>query len=151
MHRKIDSFTDNHPTVLKSKERLRTKFHKYSPVITDVFYDHFLASNWENYSTESLDIYTQRMYKTLLENIEIFPDKTAKMLPFMIAGDWLFNYKFLYGIEWALKGMARRTKFNSNMEIAHLELKKNKNKYELEFTDFFPDLISYVKSNGVQL
>ena len=30
LHRKIDTFTDNHPTVEQSKKRLREKYKKYS-------------------------------------------------------------------------------------------------------------------------
>src|SRR5277367_1527199 len=54
LHREIDWFTDRHPVVKQSKDRLREKYRHYSGVIVDVFYDHFLARNWINYSSKSL-------------------------------------------------------------------------------------------------
>ncbi len=47
LHREIDRYTDDHEVVIKTKERLRPKYHHYAPVISDVFYDHFLASLWK--------------------------------------------------------------------------------------------------------
>ena len=49
LHRAIDTFTDSHNEMQKSKERLRPRYKKYAPVITDIFYDHFLAVNWQDY------------------------------------------------------------------------------------------------------
>jgi acyl carrier protein phosphodiesterase len=46
LHRSIDEFTDSHPVVTESKNRLRPTYRHYSGVIVDVFYDHFLAANW---------------------------------------------------------------------------------------------------------
>ena len=44
LHRGIDRYTDSHHVVMKSKLRLRPKYHKYAPVIVDMFYDHFLGA-----------------------------------------------------------------------------------------------------------
>ncbi|MEQ8424061.1 MAG: DUF479 domain-containing protein, partial [Cyclobacteriaceae bacterium] len=46
LHRAIDEYTDSHDVVQKSKVRLRPKYRHYSGVIVDMFYDHFLAKNW---------------------------------------------------------------------------------------------------------
>ncbi|MDZ7847796.1 MAG: hypothetical protein U5L96_14100 [Owenweeksia sp.] len=48
LHHKIDFFTDHHPVVERSKARLRDHQSKYSPVVVDILYDHFLAHNFEN-------------------------------------------------------------------------------------------------------
>ena len=39
LHRKIDSYTDQHPTVRQSVQRLRPDYGKYSGVIVDIYYD----------------------------------------------------------------------------------------------------------------
>ena len=48
-HRSIDVFTDRHPIVKNSKSLVRTHFGKYSGIVVDIYYDHFLARNWELY------------------------------------------------------------------------------------------------------
>ena len=70
LHRRIDEFTDDHPETEKTKVRLREKYKKYSPVISDVYYDYFLGQNWSDYSDVPLKSFTQRIYKTL--NLKIF-------------------------------------------------------------------------------
>ena len=59
MHRAIDTFTDEHAVVMKSKKRLFPVYHKYAAVIVDMFYDHILAKNWEEYSPISLKLYAK--------------------------------------------------------------------------------------------
>ncbi|MEL7021319.1 MAG: DUF479 domain-containing protein, partial [Bacteroidota bacterium] len=40
LHRKIDSYTDNHPIIRKGTKRLRPQHRKYAAVVIDVFYDY---------------------------------------------------------------------------------------------------------------
>ena len=46
LHRKIDDFTDHHPD-LKNVTLLFPQFRHYSRVIVDMFFDHFLAAQWD--------------------------------------------------------------------------------------------------------
>src|SRR3954464_15580437 len=45
LHRKIDTFTDAHPVVLRSKSRISAARRRYAGIMIDMFYDHFLARN----------------------------------------------------------------------------------------------------------
>jgi len=146
LHRAIDAFTDSHPVVIESKLRLRPGFHKYSPVIADVFYDHFLAASWNTYSIISLYDYTQIAYSELNLRTSILPPKAKHMLSYMIPQNWLLNYSRVEGIHKALTGMSRRTRFDSGMEKASVWLEKDYEKYKNEFDLFFPSLIIYCKN-----
>ena len=148
LHRLIDSFTDQHPIVGKSKDRIRNEFHKYTPVIIDVFYDHFLAFHWGKYANEPLKEYVIRIYQLLDENRASFPAKAQYMLDFMIAHNWLENYKTIEGMKHALGGLAKRTRFRSNMEVAHRSLENEYKGFNTDFDAFFPDLLDYVESLG---
>lgn len=146
LHRKIDNYTDQHPVVLKSKIRLRPGFHHYSPVIVDVFYDHFLAKNWENFHSTPLLDYTLDFYKLTDQYDKWIPEKTKNMLIYMRQDNWLYNYQYIEGIDRALSGMSRRTQFKSNMELASLELEKHYDLFYTEFSLFFPDLQNLSKN-----
>lgn len=143
LHRLIDAFTDSHPVVNESKKRLRPYFHKYSSVIADVFYDHFLAKNWNKYHSESLEKYAENVYSLLKRKEEILPAKTQNMLTYMIQHNWLKSYSTLEGINNALTGMSRRAKFDSKMDEATAFLRKDYARYEKEFELFFPELKKY--------
>ncbi len=145
MHREIDFYTDTHPVTSRSKARLREEFNHYSGVIVDIFYDHFLAKNWSEFSNEPLAVYSQRIYSLLERNSEYFPERPRHMLPFMKAHDWLMAYTHVEGIRRVLSGMARRAKFESKMELAADALEKEYDLFEKDFHDFFPDLVEHTK------
>lgn len=140
LHRKIDEYTDQHPVVLQSKIRLRPMYHHYSPVIVDVYYDHFLAKYWQSYHELPLKDFTLRFYKMTEDFSEWLPSRTQNILHYMRSDDWLFNYQYVEGIDRALSGMARRTRFTSKMEHASESLKENYTSFREEFSLFFPDL-----------
>jgi acyl carrier protein phosphodiesterase len=146
LHRAIDEFTDSHPIVTVSKNRLRPVYRHYSAVIVDMFYDHLLAKNWEQYYTEFLPDFAERNYRILEEFHPILPEGVKYMLPYMTKGNWLVNYARLEGIERALSGMARRSKYESKMELAVEDLKKNYEDFTAEFSIFYPQLQEFSKN-----
>src|SRR5437763_302491 len=97
LHRVIDDFTDHHPVTARSKNRLRMKYGKYSGVIVDLFYDHFLAADFSEYSDLSLQEFSQRTYDILNKNKSVLPDGVIYFLPFMIERNWLLNYATIEG------------------------------------------------------
>ena len=145
LHRKIDSYTDTHPIVKQSIQLLRDDFGKYASVIVDIFYDHFLASNFHDYSNIPLIDFSQEKYVTLSRNIDILPEKAQNFLPFMIESNWLLRYADFYGMERALTGLSRRSKFASNLHEAIHNLKKDYESFEKDFRLFFPDLMTFVE------
>ena len=144
LHRKIDSFTDTHPVVEQSKERLRERYKKYASVIVDIYYDHYLAKNWSLYSTIELSEFVQNIYTIIQKNNAILPEKSAHFTKYMLQHNILFAYSKLEGIERVLSGMAHRASFKSNMEYAIHDLKEHYLLFEQEFSLFFPELQRFV-------
>ena len=107
LHRAIDEFTDGHPIVHKSKDRLRATYRHYSAVIVDVFYDHFLAINWKQYHAEPLDKFVEETYQSIESFSPILPARFKRMFPYMRSGNWLAGYREVEGVHRALSGMAR--------------------------------------------
>lgn len=145
IHRKIDEFTDRHPVVALSKMRLRPQFGKYAPVITDLYYDHFLAQSWALYSEKKLEDFAGEFYNLIQQYSHILPERTVHMLSYMIPNNWLVSYASVEGISRALTGMSRRTSFPSGMEKAGEELVKNYDDYYREFTGFFGELREFTE------
>lgn len=143
LHRAIDEFTDRHEVVTASKNRLRPKYRHYSGVIVDVFYDHFLAKNWNTYHSELLPDFADKAYGIIQSYDAILPKEVKFMMPYMIKGNWLVNYAKTEGIHRALSGMARRTPYESKMEQSVEDLRENYNDFKHEFEKFFPELSSF--------
>jgi acyl carrier protein phosphodiesterase len=140
LHRSIDEFTDSHPVVTQSKNRLRPKYRHYSGVIVDIFYDHLLAKNWHLFHSEILTDFAETAYSIIHVHQPILPEEVKFMMPHMIRGNWLVNYAKLEGIERALSGMTRRTRYESKMDESVVDLKEHYEDYAQEFLEFFPDL-----------
>lgn len=145
LHRAIDFYSDNHSVFLKSIERLRPNYHKYAGVIVDIFYDHFLAKNWKDYSDKPLEQYAYEVHALMLENILHMPAKALMFLKYAISTNRLVTYGTLEGIEEVLYGMSRRIKFKSNMEFAINDLKEHYPLFENEFRIFFEEIRKHVR------
>jgi acyl carrier protein phosphodiesterase len=141
LHREIDSLMDSHPTVKKCKELFYENFGKYSPIIMDVLFDHFLLINWDLYTSETFENFRIRTYKTLQQFKEYQPQPMILTIESMVKHDWLKNYEFDWGLERAFINL--NTKINQN----HVDLresmpifKKNYNFINQNFNDFFVEM-----------
>ena len=151
LHRGIDSFTDQHPTVRKSTARLHKNYGHYSGVIVDILYDHFLAKNWNQYHTQPLDEYIQDFYTLLRKDFEVLPARIRQLMPYMISDNWLLSYQTISGISRILVQMNYRTKNISKMNFAVIELEEYYTEFEEEFTSFFTELQSFCKNKLQEL
>jgi acyl carrier protein phosphodiesterase len=151
LHRAIDTFTDHHPLFKQSSDLIREKQGKFSGVVMDIFFDHFLAKNWIKYHDIDLRDFTNDFHQTLEIRKTELPAKIKMMLPILISEDWLYEYQFIEGIQNVCEGMSRRTRFESNMANAHLDLLDNYEVLETNFNNFFLDIMLFVKDKGVLL
>ena len=140
LHREIDTFTDSHKITRMSKRRLHKRYGLFAGIIIDIFYDHYLAKNWSNYSAIPLKIYVNSFYDLVYSYQEVLPEKTLKMIPYMIKYDWLFNYQYKEGIKNVLEGMNRKTNNKGQIDLAIHDLRKLDKDFEKDFELFFTDL-----------
>ena len=140
LHRFIDDFMDTHALTKVGKKRIWENYGHYSGVVMDMYYDHFLAINWDTYSDIPLKQYAQQIYARMEAHWHLLPEETKHIMDHMIAHDWLANYVDLASMERAFKGLSRRTKFISNMENAVADLYLHFDDFEEEFSQFFAEI-----------
>ena len=144
LHRKIDTYTDNHQLVRMGTKRLHPYHGKYASVIIDVFYDHFLAINWNQYSREGLDEFSKRVYQVFQAHIHLFPAPAKIGAQSMIDHDWLPRYANKEWIREVLERMERRLSKPQLLKGVMESLKRDYDQLNKEFQLFFPELILYV-------
>lgn len=149
LHRKIDSFTDSHPVFKNSLEIVRPAHGRYSGIVIDIFYDHFLAHHWSHFEDISLDDYANYVLRLLSECIDILPERTKRLLPFMVAQNWLLGYANFERLEQVFYGMDRRTQLASGMRHSVSTLKENYSRLEKDFFLFYPELQQFA-SNEIE-
>lgn len=146
LHRKIDTFTDRHELVKESMSLIRNDYGKFSGIIVDIYYDHFLAASWHEYSNIGLHDYTQKVYGVLKRNFFILPARSQRILPFMISQNWLNGYANTDELKKVFYGMDRRTSNISGMRKAVDQLLANYEELEKHFKEFYPQLQLYVEN-----
>lgn len=151
LHREIDSFTDSHPLVKAGQSYLRPRFRHYSTVITDIFFDYFLAKNWGKFSEIQLETFVNQTYGILDRHLTELPDSFREMFVWMKSQNWLLHYQDISGIQKALTGLSRRTSFDSKMNEAPEILLDKEVEFELIFFAFFRDLETFAREKLTEL
>ncbi len=93
LHRHIDSLTQRSEVFQTSRRRLDPRFRYARSVLVDVFYDHFLACRWDEYSNQPLASFSQTVYCGLQSCYDHLSPGLQQQLPRMIEYDWLTSYQ----------------------------------------------------------
>lgn len=146
LHRAIDTYTDSHPLVKQVQSFLIPRFGHYSRVISDVFFDYFLAKNWKNYSDTPLEKFSLDSYRTLSSSPYELPEAFRRMFHWMQLQNWLYSYHEAAGIQAALDGLSRRARFDSKMNESTQVLWEKEEEIEAIFFAFFEDLETFAST-----
>ncbi len=147
LHRQIDTFTDNHPKVSEAKQLFRKDYGLYSGIIVDFFYDHFLASNWNEYSGITLRTYAKQTHAILLSHFQVLPARVQGFLPFLIQNRRLESYASVDGIIQSVSIMSNYTSLPDKTDIAKQILLEHYEFLAKNFLDFMTDMTEFVRSS----
>jgi len=145
IHRDIDTFTDMHPITRQSKKRVAERYHKYAGIIIDIFYDHFLASLWDQFSTLPLHMFVTRTYDLLKRNYKVLPAAIKNWFPTFLENNWMMAYQTIDGIELVLERMSANTPLPHHAEYAVEILSDPYDNFKEDFLEFFPLIIKFLE------
>lgn len=145
LHRKIDKFTDQHPTVKALKQLLSPERRRFSGIISDIVFDHLLAKLWSEYSESALTDFAKLRYQELNDLSYLMPEQMQLMTSRMIYGNWLEGYQEQRAVSGAINGVSKRIRFNNNLFGAAEEVMPAIAIYQQAFVTFFPELIQFVE------
>lgn len=152
LHRSIDLFTDQHQDVKKCIEMLKPEYGRYAGIVVDIFFDHFLAANWNQYSAYTLREFSKHAHAVFLSNFRLLPFRVKQFLPFLIQHKRLESYAKVERLHEVLEIMSRRTSLPANSEWAMQVLIQEYDQFEALFQSFFPEMIEYVETDfGVEI
>ena len=149
MHKRIDTFTDTHPVVSKSKALLTPRGH-LKGVVLDILYDHFLSLHWDRFCTIPREIFLNDFRSKALLAIGNYPDKAQYVISRVVANRQLSSYEHMDGVVAAFGRIDRRlsdralSKDNTTRYIPLIA--KERDELEENFLIFFPELMKEVKA-----
>src|SRR5215469_12207503 len=145
LHRAIDTFTDEHEATKLAKDVFRPRYRLYSGAFVDVVYDHFLATDTNEFTEESLEIFSEDVYRNIDKRQQDLPERFARMFPYMKLQNWLFNYRTLAGTELSFGGVVRRARYLDESKTAAILFEENYKALQACYRSFFPDLKSFAR------
>jgi acyl carrier protein phosphodiesterase len=145
LHRHIDTFTDNHPSIKKAKKIFHSDYRLYSGAIVDIVLDHFLARDNAIFTDASLLDFTLKVYAIIDPHIHQLPEKFQLLFPYMKRDNWLYHYKTKEGIGKSLQGMIRRAAYIHDPLPAITILNDQERFLEDCYLEFIEDVKSFAK------
>jgi len=145
LHRRIDTLSLNSPHTRRSRQRLNQKFGHGRGIIIDIFYDHFLASSWPDYSPEPLEDYSANIYKLLQRFHHQLPEGLQHVAPLMIEHNWLVSYQHRWVVGRALQRIAERLSRPLPLAEGVQELITHETVLRQDFRNFMQEATEFVK------
>jgi acyl carrier protein phosphodiesterase len=142
IHRALDTFTDAHPVTARSRGRLRPPHRRFGGVLVDIFYDHFLARSWAEWTDEPLAAFSERVGALLAADRERLPPRLGRFLDYMLAERLFVSYREPAGIDRALRGIALRSRRAAPLRTGVRELERTYDGLREDFRAFFPQVVA---------
>lgn len=151
MHRAIDAFTDAHPVFQRSRTRISQPRRRYSGVIVDILYDHYLARNWHRFTDEPLRAWANRVTAFLTEHQEIFPPRLRTFVEALPRERIFEAYGTRDGVRRTFEAMSERVERENPLAGAGEELARSHSDLQADFLEFFPELMWFARVHRADL
>jgi acyl carrier protein phosphodiesterase len=146
LHRTIDSYIDNHPAVTKLKRKLYTPLPKISGIAIDLYFDHILAANWNEFHNQPIDSFLDNFHKKKLFKEDYNSPVFLFLIDKMKEGRWLYHYKSAHGLNCACLVLSKRISFPNALHEAPGIFVKFEKDIHFAFKSFMSDAIPYFES-----
>jgi acyl carrier protein phosphodiesterase len=144
-HRRIDLFTDSHPRVWSCVRRFPPPYRRFGGILTDVYFDHFLARDWSEYSTVPLPDFIGEFYRDIETCSAVIPAEAKQRLQRMRNEDWIGRYHRLEGVTEILGRIGRRFRRPLDLTDSLPIFQEHETAFLEDFQSFFPELIAHLR------
>ena len=147
-HHRIDSFTDIHPRFKSCVRRFPPPFRRYGGILTDVYFDHFLARDWPTYSEVPLLHFIGEVYRDIETCLPAILAETRLPLLRMCEENWLASYHSVPGVTDILGRISRRFRRPFDLTGSIPIFQEHESAFADDFRAFFPELTAHVQQDG---
>lgn len=144
LHRAIDRFVDAHPAFVRARQRLEPPFRRFGGVLVDLYFDHFLARDWQQHGDgQSLGSFVASVHDDMRASALLLPPDLRAATPHFERGEWLVGYATIDGLHGVLQAMARRVARPSPLADGAAPLRAHYDELGGDFAALWPDLTSF--------
>lgn len=151
LHRKIDSFVDDHPIVFQSKQLISKSYRRYAGILVDIFYDYFLTKHWTKYTNFPFGEVSLFTSMAVNNYSELIPSTFMTAVKRLEKIHWLEAYGSVEGVRSSIARVSSRGRRKHLLEDADLELIKSYDLFEKHFLECMPLICTYANSVKIEL
>jgi acyl carrier protein phosphodiesterase len=149
-HQQVDAFTDRHPAVQRGIRRLSERWGWFTGIILDVYFDHLLATSWATWCPVPLEHFAFEVNADLLSAAHLLPESAATSVRHIARMNRVVTYRELNGVEAALVRLTHLIRQRMPQRAVELveampDLAANREWLEVDFAEFFPELVGFSK------
>lgn len=149
LHRKIDSFTDQHEVVARARGLISGERRRLAGIIVDIVFDFYLSKNWGRFSGEPQELTVSRGYATMsMVAATGLGEATQNLVSRMRRTDWLNAYGTLEGQATTFRRVSRRSPSLEKLRGSEDEILMSGPGLERCFLEFYPQLMRHVGIPG---
>jgi acyl carrier protein phosphodiesterase len=140
LRHKIDEFIKNSSVFERSRKRLKPCFVKRSTLLVGIFYEHFLAANWNKYHSSSLNATVQEGYLKIIDNMPFISFRFRRFVLRLFVKGYINNLATLAGVH----DFMLFINFPTNLYASIEDLIQNYQLFKCDFEEFLPELNKYI-------
>jgi acyl carrier protein phosphodiesterase len=148
LHRAIDRFTDTHEVFLRTKKLLSPPRRRFAGIIVDIFFDHFLAHMWSDYSKIPLRQFIAEIHDTLERRDAWLTPEVSAIIGRMKQENWLGTYGTISGLALTFQRVSQRRTFLSPLVGAEDDLTSHYQSFTNAFRSFYPEVMSFASGEN---
>lgn len=151
LHRYLDRFADTYEPLQASRQEMTELPRRFSGIVVDVLFDHFLATHWEQVSNIPLNDHARNVHRDLRIHEPLLPDSLKRFMDALEEHDILVNNRLLSSIEYTLLRLSKRSPKFSPLAMNQEQLKVLAESLHDSFVGFYPKLyqasVDYLANN----
>ena len=140
LHRAIDAYTDQHPLIVEMRDRFPAGLRRYSGILIDLCFDHYLSRHWTQFSATPLTDFTGQVYTVLGRHEPALSDGARRMLRRMVEYDILGLYGDWDSVPRSAARIGERFRRTNPLTDVDQHLQPVRDALEVTFLEFYPQL-----------
>lgn len=138
LHRRIDTWSDNHPAVVNLRARSGREWRRYSGVILDVLFDTMLVRDWERWQDVPLANFARGIDRLLAERRDEIPTRLVRFADWAARANLWTRYDDRDMLDQIFAGLDRRHERPSPLKRGAVLLDRMEPEIQQTFEELFP-------------
>jgi len=140
LHRKIDSWTDQHPLLAQARALFQPPLRRYAGIMLDVYFDHLLSLHWHRHSDLSLAQFNLHTLALLDQQHHLLPSGLQRFHRYASSTNVLARYAEPAMLQRVFVGIGQRLTRANPLAQALPALQQHDATLQQLFNAFWPQL-----------